>query len=141
MAPLRSHTFELLKERASERKISYWYGGRSLRELFYVDEFRELEEKHPNFKFHIALSDPQPEDNWSGYTGFIHQVLLDEYLANHPAPEDCEYYICGPAHDAAGCTRYARQSRSRTRTNRLRRFRWLKRHVALLCRRTMSSRH
>ena len=96
MAPLRSHTFELLKERASKRKISYWYGGRSLRELFYVDEFRELEEKNPNFKFHIALSDPQPEDNWSGYQGFIHQVLHDEYLASHPAPEDCEYYICGP---------------------------------------------
>lgn len=96
MAPLRSHIFELLKERNSDRKISYWYGGRSSRELFYVEEFRELEEKHPNFKFNIALSDPLPEDNWTGYTGFIHQVLHDEYLKNHPAPEDIEYYICGP---------------------------------------------
>jgi Na+-transporting NADH:ubiquinone oxidoreductase subunit F len=96
MAPLRSHIFELLKERNSQRKISYWYGGRSLRELFYVDEFRELEEKHPNFRFHIALSDPLPEDNWTGDTGFIHQVLLDNYLKEHPAPEDIEYYICGP---------------------------------------------
>lgn len=96
MAPLRSHTFELLKERASDRTISYWYGGRSDRELFYVDEFRELEEKFPNFKFQIALSDPLPEDNWTGYTGFIHQVLHDEYLKDHPSPEDIEYYICGP---------------------------------------------
>jgi Na+-transporting NADH:ubiquinone oxidoreductase subunit F len=96
MAPLRSHIFELLKERDSSRKISYWYGGRSMRELFYVDEFRELEEKHPNFQFNIALSDPLPEDNWTGYTGFIHQVLLDNYLKEHPAPEDIEYYICGP---------------------------------------------
>jgi Na+-transporting NADH:ubiquinone oxidoreductase subunit F len=96
MAPLRSHIFELFKERKSDRKISYWYGGRSTRELFYVDEFRELEEKFPNFKFNIALSDPLPSDNWTGYKGFIHQVLHDEYLKNHPSPEDIEYYICGP---------------------------------------------
>lgn len=96
MAPLRSHIFELLKARDSDRKISYWYGGRSSRELFYMEEFRELEEKHPNFKFNIALSDPLPQDNWTGYVGFIHQVLHDEYLKNHPAPEDIEYYICGP---------------------------------------------
>lgn len=96
MAPLRSHTFELLKARASDRKISYWYGGRSSRELFYVDEFRALEEKFPNFQFKIALSDPLPEDNWTGYTGFIHQVLYDKYLKDHPSPEDIEYYICGP---------------------------------------------
>ncbi len=96
MAPLRSHTFELFKERATNRKVSYWYGGRSMRELFYVDEFRALEEQFPNFKFNIALSDPLPEDNWTGYRGFIHQVLHDEYLSKHPAPEDCEYYICGP---------------------------------------------
>ncbi len=96
MAPLRSHIFELLKERHSNRKISYWYGGRSMRELFYVEEFRELEEKNPNFKFNIALSEPMPEDNWTGYTGFIHQVLLEKYLKEHPAPEDIEYYICGP---------------------------------------------
>ncbi|MGD9857158.1 MAG: NADH:ubiquinone reductase (Na(+)-transporting) subunit F [Planctomycetaceae bacterium] len=96
MAPLRSHIFELLKERHSKRKISYWYGGRSMRELFYLDEFRELEEQNPNFKLNIALSEPMPEDNWTGYTGFIHQVLLENYLKTHPAPEDIEYYICGP---------------------------------------------
>ncbi|MCH8829925.1 MAG: NADH:ubiquinone reductase (Na(+)-transporting) subunit F, partial [Planctomycetes bacterium] len=96
MAPLRSHLYELFMERATNRKVAYWYGGRSTRELFYVDEFRELEKQFPNFSFHIALSNPLPEDNWTGYTGFIHQVLLDEYLKDHPAPEDCEYYICGP---------------------------------------------
>ena len=96
MAPLRSHTFELFKNMDTECKVSYWYGGRSVKELFYLDEFEELEAKHDNFKMHIALSDPVPEDNWTGLTGFIHQVLHDEYLENHPAPEDCEYYICGP---------------------------------------------
>ncbi len=96
MAPLRSHIFELFKERKTDRKVSYWYGGRSTRELFYVDEFREIEKQFPNFQFNIALSDPLPSDNWTGYTGFIHQVLHDEYLKNHPAPEDIEYYICGP---------------------------------------------
>ena len=96
MAPLRSHIFELLKERASTRKISYWYGGRSVRELFYVDEFRGLEQQFPNFDFQLALSDALPQDKWTGYVGFIHQVLLDEYLDHHPAPEDIEYYVCGP---------------------------------------------
>ncbi len=96
MAPLRSHIFELLKGRNSKRKISYWYGGRSLRELFYLDEFEELEKNHPNFKMNVALSEPQPEDNWTGYVGFIHNVLHYEYLKDHPAPEDIEYYICGP---------------------------------------------
>ncbi len=96
MAPLRSHIFELLKGRHSDRKISYWYGGRSSRELFYLEEFHELEKKHPNFKLNIALSEPLPEDNWTGYKGFIHQVLQDEYLKKHPSPEDIEYYICGP---------------------------------------------
>ncbi len=96
MAPLRSHIFELLKEQASDRKISYWYGGRSSRELFYVDEFRALEEKFPNFQLNIALSEPLPEDNWTGYKGFIHNVLFENYLKEHPAPEDIEYYICGP---------------------------------------------
>ncbi len=96
MAPLRSHIFELFRNRKTNRKVSYWYGGRSLRELFYVDHFREIEKEFPNFKFNIALSEPQPEDNWDGYTGFIHQVLLDNYLKDHPAPEDIEYYICGP---------------------------------------------
>jgi Na+-transporting NADH:ubiquinone oxidoreductase subunit F len=96
MAPLRSHIFELFKRQKTNRKVSYWYGGRSLRELFYVDHFREIEKEFPNFKFNIALSEPQPEDNWTGYVGFIHQVLLENYLSKHPAPEDIEYYICGP---------------------------------------------
>lgn len=96
MAPLRSHIFELFKNLKTNRKVSFWYGGRSMRELFYVDQFRAIEKEFPNFKFNIALSEPQPEDNWDGYTGFIHQVLLDNYLKDHPAPEDNEYYICGP---------------------------------------------
>jgi Na+-transporting NADH:ubiquinone oxidoreductase subunit F len=96
MAPLRSHIFELFKNRKTKRKVSYWYGGRSLRELFYIEQFRAIEEEFPNFTFNIALSEPQPEDHWEGYTGFIHQVLLDNYLKKHPAPEDIEYYICGP---------------------------------------------
>lgn len=96
MAPLRSHIFELFKNLRTGRKVSYWYGGRSLRELFYIDEFREIEKEFPNFQFNIALSEPLPEDNWTGYTGFIHQVLYEEYLKDHPAPEDIEYYMCGP---------------------------------------------
>ena len=96
MAPLRSHIFELFKERQTDRKVSYWYGGRSTRELFYLDEFEELKQKYENFDYHIALSDPVPEDNWTGHEGFIHQILLDEYLSKHPNPEDVEYYICGP---------------------------------------------
>jgi Na+-transporting NADH:ubiquinone oxidoreductase subunit F len=96
MAPLRSHIFELFKNVRTGRKVSYWYGGRSLRELFYIEEFREIEKDFPNFQFNIALSEPLPEDNWTGYTGFIHQVLYQEYLKDHPAPEDVEYYICGP---------------------------------------------
>ena len=96
MAPLRSHIYELFKNRKTDRKVSYWYGGRSARELFYLDEFEAIEAEFPNFKLNIALSDALPEDNWTGYEGFIHQVLLDNYLSNHPAPEDIEYYICGP---------------------------------------------
>ncbi|MEQ8847537.1 NADH:ubiquinone reductase (Na(+)-transporting) subunit F [Botrimarina sp.] len=96
MAPLRSHIFELFKNLKTGRKVTYWYGGRSKRELFYVDHFRKIEEEFPNFKFNIALSEPLPEDNWDGYVGFIHQVLYDNYLKDHPAPEDVEYYICGP---------------------------------------------
>ena len=96
MAPLRSHIFQLLKGLNSGRKISYWYGGRSTRELFYLEEFQELERKFPNFKLNIALSEPLPEDNWTGHKGFIHQVLLENYLKQHPSPEDIEYYICGP---------------------------------------------
>jgi Na+-transporting NADH:ubiquinone oxidoreductase subunit F len=96
MAPLRSHIFELFKRLKTGRKVSYWYGGRSSRELFYVDQFRAIEKDFPNFQLNIALSEPLPEDNWTGYKGFIHQVLLDNYLSKHPAPEDIEYYICGP---------------------------------------------
>ena len=96
MAPLRSHIFHLLKTEKSNRKISYWYGARSKREIFYEDEFRELEKKFPNFTFNIALSEPLPEDNWTGYTGFIHKVLLDNYLDKHKLPEEIEYYLCGP---------------------------------------------
>ena len=96
MAPLRSHVFDLLKRCHSKRKISYWYGARSLRELFYQDEFEELEKKHSNFSWNVAMSDPLPEDHWKGYKGFIHQVVYQNYLKDHPAPEDIEYYLCGP---------------------------------------------
>ncbi len=96
MAPLRSHVFDLLRRRGSRRRISFWYGARSLREAFYVDDFNALAEQYPNFQWHLALSEPKPEDRWTGPTGFIHQVLYENYLKNHPAPEDCEYYLCGP---------------------------------------------
>ena len=96
MAPLRSHIFELFRARKTNRKVSYWYGGRSLRELFYTDDFRNIEKEFDNFKYEIALSEPMPEDNWEGHVGFIHQVLLEQYLKDHPAPEDVEYYMCGP---------------------------------------------
>ncbi len=96
MAPLRSHIFDQLKRLNSKRKISYWYGSRSLREMFYEDDFNGLSADNENFDWHIALSDPQPEDNWDGLTGFIHNVLYEEYLKDHEAPEDCEYYMCGP---------------------------------------------
>ncbi len=96
MAPLRSHLFELLKRRQSRRKISYWYGARSLREAFYTEEFERLAEENPNFQWHLALSEPLPEDKWNGPVGFVHQVLLEYYLKEHPAPEDVEYYFCGP---------------------------------------------
>jgi Na+-transporting NADH:ubiquinone oxidoreductase subunit F len=96
MAPMRSHIFDLLKTKNSKRKISYWYGARSRREMFYDDEFKELEQKHPNFSYHVALSEPLPEDEWDGPVGFIHKVLLDEYLDQHPDPQEIEYYLCGP---------------------------------------------
>lgn len=96
MAPMRSHIFDQLKRLKSKRKITFWYGARSLREMFYEDDFSHLQEENENFTWHVALSDPQPEDNWTGYTGFIHNVLLENYLRNHPAPEDCEFYMCGP---------------------------------------------
>ena len=81
---------------ASKRKITFWYGARSLREVFYEDDFNMLAKECPNFKWHLALSEPLPEDNWTGYTGFIHNVVYENYLKNHPAPEDCEFYMCGP---------------------------------------------
>lgn len=96
MAPLRSHIFDQLLRLNSKRKISYWYGARSLREMFYAEEFEELARKYSNFQWHVALSDPLPEDNWSGHKGFIHKVLFDNYLKEHEAPEECEYYLCGP---------------------------------------------
>jgi Na+-transporting NADH:ubiquinone oxidoreductase subunit F len=96
MAPMRAHIFDQLVRLHSTRKMSFWYGARSLREMFYTGEFDDLGEDNDNFNWHIGLSEPQPEDNWTGYTGFIHNVLLDHYLADHPAPEDCEYYVCGP---------------------------------------------
>lgn len=96
MAPMRSHIFDQLKRLHSKRKISFWYGARSLREAFYVDEFNKLAEENPNFTWHLALSEPLPEDNWTGPTGFIHNVLYENYMKMHPAPEDCEFYMCGP---------------------------------------------
>ncbi len=96
MAPMRAHIFDQLLRRETKRKMSFWYGARSLKEVFYQDEFDRLAADNANFEWHLAMSEPQAEDNWSGYTGFIHRVLIDEYLAAHDAPEDCEYYICGP---------------------------------------------
>ena len=96
MAPMRSHIFDQLKRLGSKRKISFWYGARSLREMFYVEDYDQLAAENENFDWHVALSDPQPEDNWDGLTGFIHNVLYEQYLKDHPAPEDCEYYMCGP---------------------------------------------
>jgi len=96
MAPMRSHILDQLKRLHTNRKITYWYGARSLKEAFYQDEFDELARQHENFEWHLALSEPLPDDHWTGLTGFIHQVVLDNYLQNHPAPEDIEYYLCGP---------------------------------------------
>jgi Na+-transporting NADH:ubiquinone oxidoreductase subunit F len=96
MAPMRSHIFDQFNRLHTTRKVSFWYGARSMREAFYVDEFDKLAQEHENFTWHLALSEPLPEDNWKGYVGFIHQVLYDHYLKDHPAPEDIEYYICGP---------------------------------------------
>ena len=96
MAPMRSHIFDQLRRLKTDRKMSFWYGARSLRELFYKEDYDMLQSENENFKWHIALSDPQPEDNWSGLTGFIHNVLYENYLKDHPAPVDCEVYMCGP---------------------------------------------
>jgi len=96
MAPMRSHIFDQLKRLNSKRKITFWYGARSKKEMFYVEDFDSLAEEFDNFTWHVALSDPQPEDDWDGYTGFIHNVVYENHLKNHPAPEDCEFYMCGP---------------------------------------------
>jgi len=96
MAPMRSHIFDQLRRLGSKRKMTFWYGARSKREMFYVEDFDMLAKENDNFEWHTALSDALPEDNWEGYTGFIHNVLFEEYIKNHPAPEDCEYYLCGP---------------------------------------------
>ena len=96
MAPMRSHIFDQFRRLHTDRKVTFWYGARSVREMFYVNDFDTIQKENPNFKWHVALSEPQPTDNWSGPTGFIHNVLYEQYLKNHPAPEDCEYYLCGP---------------------------------------------
>jgi len=96
MAPMRSHIFDQFRRLKTKRKATFWYGARSKREMFYVEDFDMIQNENENFKWHVALSDALPEDNWTGYKGFIHNVLFEEYLKNHPAPEDCEYYLCGP---------------------------------------------
>ena len=96
MAPMRSHIFDLFHTKKTDRKATFWYGGRSLRELFYTEQFEAIEKENPNFKFHIGLSEPLPQDNWKGDVGFIHQVIYENYLKNHPEPEEIEYYLCGP---------------------------------------------
>jgi Na+-transporting NADH:ubiquinone oxidoreductase subunit F len=103
MAPMRSHIFDQLKRIKSDRKITFWYGARSLQEMFYEEDFNKLQKENKNFKWYVALSEPLPEDKWDGPTGFIHQVLHDMYLKDHPAPEDCEYYLCGPPLMNAAC--------------------------------------
>lgn len=103
MAPMRSHIFDQFKRLKTKRKVTFWYGARSKREIFYEEDFNMIQRENENFQWHIALSEPLPEDNWTGLTGFIHQVLHDEYLKNHPAPEDIEYYICGPPLMLSAC--------------------------------------
>ena len=104
MAPMRSHLFHLFNTLKTGRKVSYWYGARSLREMFYDNHFKKIAYEFPNFKYYVALSDPLPEDNWKGYKGFIHQVLLDNYLDKHDDPTEIEYYICGPPPMLSACT-------------------------------------
>ena len=105
MAPLRSHLFHLFHTLETGRKVSYWYGARSKREMFYDDHFKKIQEKFPNFKYNVALSDPLPEDNWNGYQGFIHQVVHDNYLSAHEDPTEIEYYMCGPPMMNAACSK------------------------------------
>lgn len=96
MAPMRSHIFDQFRRLKTKRKVSFWYGARSVREMFYVEDFDSIQKEFPNFEWHVALSEPQPGENWNGAIGFIHNILYEQYLKNHPAPEDCEYYLCGP---------------------------------------------
>ncbi|MBT8125882.1 MAG: NADH:ubiquinone reductase (Na(+)-transporting) subunit F [Gammaproteobacteria bacterium] len=96
MAPMRSHVFDQLRRLNTNRKVSFWYGARSMREAFYIEDFDQLQAENDNFTWSVTMSDPLPEDNWTGYTGFIHQSLYEHYIKDHPAPEDCEYYMCGP---------------------------------------------
>lgn len=103
MAPMRSHIFDQFKRIKTDRKVTFWYGARSLREAFYVEDFDSIAEDFPNFTWNLALSDALPEDNWDGYEGYVHQVLLDNYLKNHPSPEDIEYYLCGPPMMLSAC--------------------------------------
>ena len=105
MAPMRSHIFDQFRRIHTNRKVTFWYGARSLREAFYLDDFNRIAAEHDNFQWHLALSEPLPEDHWDGLTGFIHQVLYDNYLNDHPAPEDVEYYICGPPMMLTACMR------------------------------------
>ena len=103
MAPMRSHIFDQFRRLKTKRKISFWYGARSLREAFYLEDFNQIKESNSNFTWHLALSEPLSEDNWTGYTGFIHQVLHENYLKEHSSPEDIEYYICGPPMMMTAC--------------------------------------
>ena len=105
MAPMRSHIFHLFKTLKTTRKVSFWYGARSRREIFYENDFKQIEVEFPNFSFNIALSEPKPEDNWDGYVGFIHKVIEDNYLKNHQEPEEIEYYLCGPPMMTAAVTK------------------------------------
>ena len=103
MAPMRSHIFDQFRRIKTDRKVTFWYGARSLREAFYIEDFDRIQAENPNFQWHLALSEPLPEDHWTGYTGFIHQVVLEQYLKNHSAPEDIEYYLCGPPQMLQAC--------------------------------------
>lgn len=103
MAPMRSHIFDLFRRLKTNRTVTFWYGARSLREAFYIEDFDAIQRAHGNFRWHLALSDPLPEDDWNGATGFIHQVVLEQYLKSHPTPEDVEYYLCGPPPMLAAC--------------------------------------
>ena len=117
MAPMRSHIFDQFRRLKTGRKVSFWYGARSLREAFYQDDFDAIAAENPNFDWKLALSEPLPEDNWTGYTGFIHQVLYDNYLKDHPNPEDAEYYLCGPPMMLKACLQMLDSLASSRRTS------------------------